>query len=129
MLRNFSMIFYVAWKTFFHSVEKPVFAVDGQRREVSNPGMDDFLPMARQAFRTLHGLPDAAGAVLAPEARERLFAWARRHRLLGLLQAGLPDPGETLRTEIWRDGQAVQFQTRAVERDRIVLSHGVATLG
>ena len=40
MLRNFFMIFYVAWKIFFHSVEKPVFAVDGQRREVSNPSRE-----------------------------------------------------------------------------------------
>ena len=117
MLRNFSMIFYVAWKTFSHSVEKPVFAVDGQRREVSNPGVDDFLPMARQAFRALHGLPDAAGAVLAPEARERLFPWARRHRLLGLLQAGLPDPGAALRTAAY--GQARHAARHAHEAVRL----------
>jgi acyl dehydratase len=38
-------------------------------------------------------------------------------------------PGETLRVEIWRRGDAVQFRTRVVERDVVVLSHGTATLG
>ena len=38
-------------------------------------------------------------------------------------------PGETLRVEIWRKGDAVQFRTRVVERDIVVLSHGTATLG
>jgi hypothetical protein len=38
-------------------------------------------------------------------------------------------PGETLRVEIWRRGDAVQFRTRVVERDIVVLSHGTATLG
>ncbi|WP_434660379.1 MaoC/PaaZ C-terminal domain-containing protein [Paraburkholderia sp. A3BS-1L] len=37
-------------------------------------------------------------------------------------------PGETLRTEIWRDGQAVSFRTRVVERDVVVLDHGTAKL-
>lgn len=37
-------------------------------------------------------------------------------------------PGETLRTEIWRDGKALQFQSRVIERDRVVLSHGTARL-
>lgn len=35
-------------------------------------------------------------------------------------------PGETLRTEIWRQGSQLQFQTRVVERDVLVLSHGWA---
>ena len=47
---------------------------------------------------------------------------------IGLRFSSPVHPGETLRTEIWRDGQAVQFQTRVLERDRIVLSHGVASL-
>jgi len=38
-------------------------------------------------------------------------------------------PGETLRVEMWRRGDAVQFRTRVVERDVVVLSHGTATLG
>jgi acyl dehydratase len=35
-------------------------------------------------------------------------------------------PGETLRTEIWRQGSRVQFQARVLERDKVVLSHGTA---
>lgn len=35
-------------------------------------------------------------------------------------------PGETLRTEIWRDGRAVQFRTTVLERDVVVLNHGNA---
>lgn len=38
-------------------------------------------------------------------------------------------PGETLRTEIWRDGSYLQFRARVLERDRIVLSHGRADIG
>ena len=37
-------------------------------------------------------------------------------------------PGETLRTEIWREGSRVQFRARVLERDRVVLSHGVAQI-
>jgi acyl dehydratase len=33
-------------------------------------------------------------------------------------------PGETLRTEMWRDGDAVSFRTLAVERNVVVLSNG-----
>ena len=35
-------------------------------------------------------------------------------------------PGETIRTEIWRDGSRVHFQSRALERDQLVLSNGSA---
>jgi acyl dehydratase len=37
-------------------------------------------------------------------------------------------PGETLRTEMWRDGAIVSFRTRAVERDVVVLNNGRAEL-
>ena len=37
-------------------------------------------------------------------------------------------PGETLRVEMWQRGEAVQFRTRAVERDVVVLSHGSARI-
>ncbi|MDR6584523.1 3-alpha,7-alpha, 12-alpha-trihydroxy-5-beta-cholest-24-enoyl-CoA hydratase [Herbaspirillum sp. BH-1] len=37
-------------------------------------------------------------------------------------------PGETLRTEIWRDGRHLQFQMRALERDVIVLANGTAEM-
>lgn len=35
-------------------------------------------------------------------------------------------PGETIRTEMWREGETTAFRARSVERDRIVLSNGVA---
>lgn len=38
-------------------------------------------------------------------------------------------PGETLRVEMWQRGEAVQFRTRVVERDVVVLSHGSARIG
>jgi acyl dehydratase len=37
-------------------------------------------------------------------------------------------PGETIRTEIWREGSRVHFQSRVTERDKIVLSAGVAEI-
>lgn len=37
-------------------------------------------------------------------------------------------PGETIRTEMWRQGETIFFRARSVERDRIVLSNGVAEL-
>ena len=36
-------------------------------------------------------------------------------------------PGETLRTEMWRDGAIVSYRTRVVERDVVVLDHGKAS--
>ena len=38
-------------------------------------------------------------------------------------------PGETIRTEMWRDGPAVSFRSRVVERDEIVLNNGRAEIG
>ena len=35
-------------------------------------------------------------------------------------------PGETIRTEIWRDGGAVGFRARVVERDVVAIDHGRA---
>ncbi|SLN29499.1 MaoC/PaaZ C-terminal domain-containing protein [Oceanibacterium hippocampi] len=37
-------------------------------------------------------------------------------------------PGETIRTEMWRDGKTVSFRSRVVERDVVVLNNGRATL-
>lgn len=37
-------------------------------------------------------------------------------------------PGETLRTEIWQDGETVSFRTKAVERDVLVLNNGFAKI-
>ena len=38
-------------------------------------------------------------------------------------------PGETIRTEIWRDGSQVSFRARVVERDIVVLNNGLAEVG
>jgi acyl dehydratase len=37
-------------------------------------------------------------------------------------------PGETIRTEIWRDGPAVSFRARVLERDVIAINHGRAEI-
>lgn len=37
-------------------------------------------------------------------------------------------PGETLRTELWRDGDTVRFRTKVLERGVAVLTHGRARL-
>jgi acyl dehydratase len=37
-------------------------------------------------------------------------------------------PGETIRTEIWRDGKTISFRARVLERDVMVLNNGHATL-
>ncbi|MGI9383400.1 MAG: MaoC/PaaZ C-terminal domain-containing protein [Methyloligellaceae bacterium] len=37
-------------------------------------------------------------------------------------------PGETIRTEIWRDGETVSFRARALERDAVVLNNGKAVV-
>ncbi len=38
-------------------------------------------------------------------------------------------PGETIRTEMWRDGDEVTFRARVLERDVVVLNNGLARLG
>jgi len=37
-------------------------------------------------------------------------------------------PGETLRTEMWRDGEAVSFRTRVIERDVVAVNNGRAVV-
>ena len=37
-------------------------------------------------------------------------------------------PGETIRTEIWRDGNVVSFRARVVERDVIAVNNGRAEI-
>ena len=38
-------------------------------------------------------------------------------------------PGETVRTEMWRDVDVIRFRARVVERDVVVLNNGMARLG
>ena len=35
-------------------------------------------------------------------------------------------PGETIRTEMWRDGDQISFRARVLERDIIVLNNGLS---
>ena len=80
--------------------------------------MDDFLPVLRQAFRKMHGLPASPGEIaIPPEARERLAAWARRHRLTGLLQAEFPGLAANLQTMAY--GQARHTARFAHEAARL----------
>jgi acyl dehydratase len=51
-----------------------------------------------------------------------------RLKSIGLRFSGPVFPGETIRTEIWRSGTRVQFRARVLEREAIVLSHGIAEL-
>jgi acyl dehydratase len=38
-------------------------------------------------------------------------------------------PGETIRTEMWRDGTIVSFRARVIERDIVVLNNGRTEIG
>jgi len=53
---------------------------------------------------------------------------AQRLKSIGLRFSSPVFPGETLITEIWRDGSRVQFQSRVKERDKLVLSNGIAEI-
>jgi acyl dehydratase len=53
---------------------------------------------------------------------------AKRLQSLAVRFSSQVFPGETLRTEIWREDSHVVFQTRVIERDKIVLSNGRAEI-
>lgn len=52
----------------------------------------------------------------------------RRLRRLAVRFSRPVYPGETIRTEIWRNGPILQFQARVTEREVIVLSRGMAEI-
>ena len=75
----------------------------------------------------LHG---AASFGIAAHAVLRTLADYRPERLASI-EARFSKPvfpGETIRTEMWVEGDRVSFQCRVVGRDDIVLSNGLATL-
>ena len=49
-----------------------------------------------------------------------------RLKSLGVRFSAPVYPGETIRTEMWRSGDTLQFRARVLERDLVVLSHGTA---
>lgn len=73
----------------------------------------------------LHGL-----ATFGIAAHAILKSWCEYHpeqlKALSVRFTAPVYPGETIRTEMWRQGENVAFRARSVERDRIVLSNGVA---
>lgn len=73
----------------------------------------------------LHGL---ATYGIAGHAVLRSFCGYRPESLLSLeARFSAPVyPGETIRTEMWRDGDVVSFRARALERDVVVLNNGRA---
>jgi len=75
----------------------------------------------------LHGLATlgVAGHALL---RQRCGYDPVRLRSLDLRFSAPVYPGETLRTEMWRDGEVVSFRTWALERDVVVLDSGRAEI-
>lgn len=74
----------------------------------------------------LHGLATfgiAAHALLRSEAPDQ------RHSLrsIGARFSAPVYPGETLRTDIWREADGVGFRVIAIERDIVAITHGFAT--
>ena len=75
----------------------------------------------------LHGL--CSFGVTGHALLKTLCGWnAGRLKEIGARFSSPVYPGETLRVEMWQRGEAVQFRTRAVERDVVVLSHGSARI-
>ena len=50
-------------------------------------------------------------------------------RSFGLRFSAPVYPGETIRTDVWKDGNIVSFRASVVERDMTVLNHGRAEIG
>lgn len=75
----------------------------------------------------LHGL--CSFGVTGHALLKTLCGWdASRIKEIGCRFSSPVYPGETLRVEMWRQGEAVRFRTWAIERKVVVLSHGSARL-
>lgn len=95
-----------------------------------HPDMHADLELMRQLGHpqpTLHGLY-MMGLACHGLLRGLCGYDAAKLRGMGARFSALGYVGETLRTEMWREGGEVRFQCRAVERDKIVLSNGRASL-
>ena len=51
---------------------------------------------------------------------------ANRFKSLQLRFSSPVYPGETIRTEIWKDGSSISFRSKVIERDTVVLNNGLA---
>ena len=95
-----------------------------------NPLHADPIIAEKAGFDTpiLHGLASYGMA-----ARAVLKAFdiddASRLESFGLRFSAPVYPGETIRTDIWKDGHNVSFRSRVVERDVLVLNNGQAVIG
>ncbi len=94
-----------------------------------NPLHADPAVAERAGFKApiLHGLASygvAARAVL----KSIDDTGSPRLKSLGLRFSAPVYPGETMRTEIWRDGNEVSFRARVLERDVIALNNGIAVV-
>jgi acyl dehydratase len=75
----------------------------------------------------LHGL--CSFGVTGHALLRTLCGWdASRLKEIGCRFSAPVYPGETLRVEMWQRGEQVQFRTKVVERDVVVLSHGSARI-
>ncbi len=75
----------------------------------------------------LHGL--CSFGVSGVALLKTLCGWdASRLKEIGCRFSSPVYPGETLRVQMWRRGEAVQFRTWVVERNVLVLSHGSARI-
>ncbi len=95
-----------------------------------NPLHADPIIAEKAGFDTpiLHGLASYGMA-----ARAVLKAFdiddASRLESFGLRFSAPVYPGETIRTDLWKDGHNVSFRSRVVERDVLVLNNGHAVIG
>jgi len=77
----------------------------------------------------LHGLPlDLEPVELPEEAKAQWQSWARRHRVQGLLHAGLPEAGSMLQSAAYGQAQHTARFTQEAERLASLLSPAIPNL-